>query len=187
MSELPFPGHAKPPKPKANFRHHYRVALDLGMACTGYAVFANNVELVDFGVWHPKHYQLAGGFYKLKTELEKLGDYYGGFVSVDYEAAYRQKGKALQNWMILYTAVSVYAFDQNVATVPVASSLAAKLAVGPDTKLPMNSRDRKQAVVRGINRQFGLYLDPKPGSNDHNIADAISIGLAAIQKKPWFK
>jgi len=152
-----------------------RSAFDLGKSCTGIAVFKENALL-----FHDKRsFKGANSavmfieFTKVLDNLDTAMRMAGSHIELfTFEAAEHQQGKAREAYFVLSTALCVFAYRHNAKAAKVYSTTIKKIVTG-------HGSASKEEMVEAINKRYGLRLSSEKKSADHNVADAIGVGLAA--------
>lgn len=153
------------------------ICFDLGKKCTAFAIM-RGPELLRYGYKRfdgRSDAQLFRGVYSLVGELVNWCQEQGYQPTrISFEAAEQQKGRANEIYFSLMTALKVYGDKANLPVCKVYSSTIKLVVAG-------HGHAKKADVVEAINRRCDLSLSvDETRSLDHNIADAIGVGLTTV-------
>lgn len=152
------------------------LGLDLGKSCTGWAIL-DDTKLVRHGHWRYTKMPAPQMFSAFTGDLELILDVIENYYRADpgtiaFEAAEHQQGKAREAYFTLSTALRVVAYNRNIRVAKVYPGTVKKIMTG-------NGAADKPEMVAAVNKTFSLDFDDKKTGVDHNVADAIAIGLTA--------
>lgn len=158
------------------------ICFDLGKKCTAFAIM-RGPKILRYG-----YKQFSKGKHDPKSDAELFTGVYslvGSLVAwceeqgytptrIAFEAAEQQKGRANEIYFSLMTALKVFGAKRNLPVCKVYSSTMKFEVAG-------HGHAKKAEMVEAINRRYGLSLSQdEKRSLDHNIADAISVGLVIL-------
>lgn len=165
-------------KEKKHYRYkpnRVRLGLDL-MTNTGWAVVRGGDELYGYGCENLGAKSYALRYSSLYQLLDKLvcNDYKGMIDEIVFEHAFVMRGVASEIFATYSTALRVFAYHYNTPLY---------IASPSEIKLYVTGRGnaKKGEVVDAINNRLGTTFNNshKVSNNDHNIADAIGVCIAA--------
>jgi len=151
------------------------LAIDLGKRCTGWALLRDTRLLAYDRATFTKQTvpQMYDGMERVLGKAMAHASRFGLSVgTIAFEAAEHQKGKAQEAYCTLATCVRVFAGRNSIR--------AAKVYPGSVKKIMTNNGGAsKEEMVEAVNQTFKLGFSPAKTGTDHNVADAIAIGLTA--------
>ena len=143
------------------------LALDLGKHCTGFATFTGD-KLLSYGKINLHVTSDGALFFETYGAINTLIRAHTPDRLV-YEYGFAQKGRALECFGVLATAVKALGHKNGLPVFVVYNSQIRRA-------LDANS---KVYVTKRVNERFGLELETNTTSEDLNIGDAIGAGVAA--------
>jgi Holliday junction resolvasome RuvABC endonuclease subunit len=178
---------------KKKSRFLTRICLDPSKACTGWAIMDDDTLLAygseSFNDCHDAA-DLYIAFYSFLSSLFEKGTSHGVITHLAFENSWKQPGKAGIAYNAINMAILVFCKNHNIIPEPIAPT-SIKLA------LTGSGMGEKNQVMDAINKMYGLSFRKRhPGprrkngwnpddfsDTDHNISDAIAVGVTAFYKE----
>lgn len=154
------------------------ICFDLGKKCTAFAIM-RGPTLLRHGYKtfdkKTKDAELFTSIYSLCGSLVGWCEEHGHTPTrIAFEAAEQQQGRANEIYFSLMTALKVFGAKRNLPVCKVYSSSMKYLVAG-------HGHAKKADMVLAINRRYDLRLSQdEKRSLDHNIADAIAVGVTVV-------